>query len=121
MGKLKTRMCPLLDDYTIFVRECAVYPEARSGSISELMYLGLGLAGEVGETIEVIKKVYRDNPMGWTDARREKIILELGDAMWYMTRLIDSLGLDYADIIGNNVAKLTQRMVDGTVKDESKR
>ena len=50
-------------------------------------YLRLGIRGEAGEVCDKIKKLIRDD--GWTpgqpvpEARREAIILELGDVAWY--------------------------------------
>jgi len=46
-------------------------------------YLGLGLIGETGEVAEHVKKCLRDDEGRLTDERREKLIKELGDVLWY--------------------------------------
>ena len=101
-----------LDDYRTFTRTTAVYPEAVSGAVPELMYLALGLAGEAGEVANQIKKIYRD---GDGAPRREKIASELGDVFWYLIRLADSLGLNPEEILQANVEKLSGRKTRGTL------
>jgi hypothetical protein len=51
----------------------AVYPEAGTGSVTELCYIALGLAGEVGEAVEIAD-------------HKELVKAELLDALWYVAR-----------------------------------
>ena len=46
--------------------------------------LKLGLMEEAGEVCGVYKKMYRDNNGQWDDARKEKLLKELGDVTWYI-------------------------------------
>jgi NTP pyrophosphatase (non-canonical NTP hydrolase) len=48
--------------------------------------LALGLAGEVGEVVEHIKKALRDDAGVITGNRRAALTTELGDALWYLAR-----------------------------------
>ena len=101
-----------LEEYCAFTRTTAVYPEAVSGAVPELMYLALGLSGEAGEVANQIKKIYRD---GDTESRREKIASELGDVFWYWVRLTDSLGFTPEQVLRANREKLSGRKERGTL------
>ena len=47
----------------------------------DFFYTALALAGEVGELLNKIKKIARDN----IQIEREEIISELGDILWYLS------------------------------------
>lgn len=49
-------------EYQAETVKTAIYPAAGTNSCEELMYLGLGLAGEAGEVASKISKLYRDMP-----------------------------------------------------------
>ena len=72
----------------------------------------LGLAGEVGEVIEIWKK-HRYHNKAIVELDRLKMIGELGDVLWYLTAFAASLGIDLATISRNNIEKLKQRYPDG--------
>lgn len=74
------------------------------------MYYVLGILGESGELAEKVKKLYRDHGGKLTPELKKNIELELGDVLWYITRLADVLGIDLADVASSNVAKLQSRM-----------
>ena len=57
----------------------------------DLKYMGLGLGGEVGEILNEIKKLERDDNNTLTEERRKKIILEMGDMMWYFQGICNRL------------------------------
>ena len=100
-----------LNDYAKFTRSTAVYPDAETGNVAELMYLALGLAGETGEVCNKIKKVYRDGaPMS------DDIAGELGDCLWYWARLCDAMGVDPQAVLEDNIDKLTSRKARGTLQ-----
>lgn len=75
------------------------------------LYATLGLAGETGEFVELIKKWAR-NP---TNSRppQEKLKSELGDVIWYVTRLCNQLGLTLAEVIEYNRSKIDRRNIYG--------
>lgn len=101
-----------LNEYRNFTRTTAIYPEAGTGAVHELMYLSLGLAGEAGEVANNVKKLYRD---GDDAARREKLKTEIGDVLWYLVRLCDALALDPEDVVRANAAKLASRQDRGVL------
>ena len=105
-----------LEQYRQFTRDCAIYPDGLTRNMYEGMYLSLGLCGEAGEAAEVIKKAYRNGQQFLDISDREKLIEELGDALWYLTRLADFIGVPISEIIQINIGKLEQRMATDTVK-----
>ena len=69
----------------------------------------LGLSGEAGEVTDHIKKiVFHDH-----DIDRAALINELGDVMWYVSYLLDTLDLEMDDVLEANIAKLRARYPDG--------
>lgn len=90
------------------------------GSFTELgvkaINYALGLAGESGEVCDELKKVlFHDKPLN------EKTILkECGDVLWYLTRLLVSLGYSLEDCMELNVNKLRSRYPEGFDKAEQK-
>jgi len=104
----KDRRCEQFDlsAYQEFTRTTAIYPGTGQHELPALTYCTLGLAGEAGEVANKVKKLIRD---GNTPERREAIADELGDVLWYWTRLVDEMGLDPAKIIRQNMAKLRTR------------
>jgi len=72
----------------------------------DLKYMGLGLGGEVGEVLNEVKKLERDDLDILTDDRRNKIILELGDVLWYFQGICQKLGCTIEEIMRLNMVKL---------------
>lgn len=88
------------------VKETAQYDSEKYAVI----YPALGLAGETGEAVDIIKKTirYGDNPKNL--GKREKDMkLELGDVMWYWCNLVIDLGFDPEDLFNLNYIKLHER------------
>jgi len=101
-----------INEYKEKIREFAIYPAARSGTLQELMYLGLGL-GEAGEIQGKIKKLFRD---GDTIDKRIALRKEIGDTLWYLTRLCDVLNFDPEDVMQENYNKLMDRKERGVLR-----
>jgi len=72
-------------------------------------YYMLALAGEVGEACNDFKKVLRDDFGIMSEASRAKILLELGDSLWYIARLSNHLGSNLDEIALDNLIKLKIR------------
>jgi NTP pyrophosphatase (non-canonical NTP hydrolase) len=77
---------------------------AKPGT-NELAVMALGLAGEAGETVELIKKELRgDGPLN-----REKLLLELGDVLHYLCRIASQYDIAIEDVMAANVTKIESR------------
>ncbi len=87
--------------------------DREGANIERLLTSGVGLAAESGEFLEIIKKmVFQGKP--WTDDNREHLIIELGDAMWYVAQACMALEVDFDEVIERNVKKLEKRYPDGS-------
>ena len=69
----------------------------------------LGLCGEAGEVAEKFKKIFRDKNGVVSKEDCDKIIKELGDALWYLAVISDHLGVKFDKIAKNNIDKLANR------------
>ena len=73
------------------------------------LYYILGIGGETGELLEHVKKHFRDDYGEMSKERRDNIIGEAGDIMWYIARLCSHLGIDFEEVFLKNCDKLARR------------
>ena len=92
-------------EYQTESRKTAIYPNKDNNFI----YPTLGLAGEAGEVAEKIKKVLRDGNGVVSEEKKEEIIKELGDVMWYVANLSTELKISLEDVVSKNIEKLQSR------------
>jgi NTP pyrophosphatase (non-canonical NTP hydrolase) len=81
-------------------------PAKEKGNI---VYHGLALAGEAGELANEVKKFIRDDKMELTEERRQKMILEAGDVLWYLQGFARQIGTNLDEIAFANINKLSKR------------
>lgn len=94
-----------LDAYQRLALKTAVYP----GRGSNLEYPILGLIEEVGEIAGQLKRVQRDDGGALTETRRQKMLAECGDALWYLAALSFELRLPLRQLAGSqNFQPLTK-------------
>lgn len=75
----------------------------------ELSNVGLGLAGEAGEVVDMIKKhLYHGHPLD-----REAFIKELGDLAWYLALACTVIGEPMEKVLQANIDKLLKRYPEG--------
>lgn len=60
---------------------------ATFGNKMENEYLALGLSGEVGEVLNKLKKVIRDDDGQLMEDAARHIALEVGDVLWYVVTI----------------------------------
>ena len=110
------------DEYQKFTATVAQYPrtvaELNPDTNVGLLYIALGLCGEVGELANKIKKVLRDDNGVLTDEKREFLKKESGDALWYWARLCEEIGVTCNTVAVDNVEKLTDRKERGVLKGD---
>ena len=69
----------------------------------------MGLNGEAGECIDILKKhLFQEHKLD-----KEHLAEELGDVMWYVAVSAEALGYKLSDIVKMNVVKLINRYPDG--------
>lgn len=77
--------------------------------VGGIMNACLGLAGEVGELNDMIKKwVFHEKELDETHLKKE-----LGDVMWYVAMMCQSMGWELDDVLQMNIDKLVARYPDG--------
>lgn len=122
-----------LNTFQRIATKSAVYP--GQGSPLGLAYVALKLNGEAGEFAEHVGKAMRDDEYGpsarphnrqsssgikrWTEygmrseelhgLRRELIIKEIGDVLWYLSAACNELGISLSDAATANLEKLCDR------------
>jgi NTP pyrophosphatase (non-canonical NTP hydrolase) len=103
-----------MKDFNIYqtkALETAIYPDQGKN----IIYPALGLTGEAGEVSELIKKMIRDDGGVLTEPRREKLLKELGDVLWYVAVVAHEAGLMLGDVAQVNLDKLSRRKEEGKI------
>lgn len=100
------------DDYEQAALKTAIYP--GTGYATGLMYVALKMNGEAGEFAEHVGKAMRDESFGvfalrLEDSRRDLLIKEVGDVLWYLAAAARELGTDLSTIAQTNIDKLRDR------------
>lgn len=81
----------------------------------QLMNSCLGLAGEVGEYTDIIKKLeFQDHPLDINDIEKE-----IGDILWYVALACYVWDFNMNDVMENNIKKLKKRYPDGFKSSQS--
>ena len=69
----------------------------------------MGLCGEAGEAIDIVKKHLAQGH----ELDRDKLIGELGDIAWYLAETATVLEVDLEDVLARNIEKLKRRYPEG--------
>ena len=69
----------------------------------------MGLCGESGEVIDLLKKHLSQGH----DLNREKMIEEIGDVAWYIAEIAYALNVDLETVFTKNIEKLNKRYPEG--------
>lgn len=112
-----------LDEYQRIATKTAIYPGA--GTPLGLIYVALKGAGEAGEFAEHTGKAMRDdglvddfnvhasNNRELTPERRDSLIKEVGDQLWYLSAKCNELGIKLSEAALINLQKLQSRSERG--------
>ena len=77
--------------------------------IGDLLMGCLGLAGESGELLDLIKKwIFHEKTLDEDHAKKE-----LGDVLWYVAEIAHSFGWNLDEIMQMNIDKLKARYPEG--------
>lgn len=122
---------PSLDQYQHIALKSAIYP--GKGTALGLMYVSLKGCGEAGEFAEHVGKAMRDDEFArglhvhldgsvsreltaMHRDRREKLIKEVGDQLWYLAAKCHELGITLGYAAGVNLEKLCDRADRGVLQ-----
>lgn len=88
----------------------------KNPRIADYLLEGLmGLNGEAGEAIELVKKfMFQGHELDY-----EKLTEELGDALWYIAEAAYAIGVPLDIIARDNLKKLDKRYPKGFSEDDS--
>lgn len=75
----------------------------------------MGLCGEAGEAIDIVKKHLAHGH----DLNRGHLIEELGDIAWYLAEAADALDVNLEEVLILNIEKLKRRYPEGFDKQRS--
>ena len=100
-----------IDAYGDFTVEMWMADPSAELDERQLAIMALGLPGEVGEVIELLKKRLRDGTFD-----RENLCKELGDVAYYWARLCRAFGLQPSEVLAANIEKLESRRARGTMR-----
>lgn len=116
-----------LDEYQRLATRSAIYP--GQGTPLGLAYVALKMNGEAGEFAEHVGKAMRDDDlMNNSDGvftvdyaelkpeRRELLIKEIGDVLWYLSAACNELGISLSDAAATNLRKLADRSERGKLQ-----
>lgn len=99
-------------------QEACLRTEPPAAKISETTRLEnglMGLNGEAGEAIDILKKfLFQGHELD-----KKHLARELGDVAWYLAVTADALGYYLEDIFQMNIDKLKARYPDGFDQERS--
>ena len=93
------------EEYQKEARKTEVYPKG----LNDWIYTSMALGGEVGEILNKLKKVIRDENSEISEEKREDLSYEIGDVLWYIAAFCTALNLNFDDIARKNLDKLKSR------------
>ena len=103
-------MQPIMDFPTYQEEAMKTVPDNLTSSeiVDNAVY---GLIGEVGELVDIVKKVkFQGHPLD--EETRIHCLLEVGDILWYATEMVYGLGYDLNKAALMNINKLRARYGD---------
>jgi len=110
-GDTMTRSKKELDkvDYSEFVDKLIKHPETFSPSYLDMLHAAVGLAGESGEILEILKKaIWQGHVLDYA-----RLFKELGDVLFYFQALCNEIGTTPSNVRYGNIDKLLDRYPDG--------
>jgi len=91
--------------------------------LTHLLTFALGMIGELGETVDLIKKVlFQSKPM--SPELKSRVVGECQDCFWYLAQFCIAMDLDFEDLMQGNFEKLSARYPEGhfsTERSENRR
>ena len=77
----------------------------------------MGLCGEAGEAIDIVKKHLAQGH----ELHKDKLVEELGDVAWYLAETATALDVTLEEVFSQNIEKLKKRYPEGFQVEKSVR
>ena len=102
------------DSYQDAARESSWHPhgDTTGHEMEDAAFYALALCGETGEIANRIKKVLRGDVALYDPDVIDGIVDEAGDALWYLARLADTIGISLSTVAALNIAKIRTRKLE---------
>ena len=79
-----------------------------------VLHMAIGISGESGELLDAVKKhVIYQKPLDVENVKEE-----LGDLLFYISNLMQSVGLSFAEVLQHNIDKLSVRYASGKYSNQ---
>lgn len=91
-------------DYDIVAKRLA-----ENTKLLRLLHAGIGMSGETGEILDILKKGMAYGK----EIDRTHLKEEVGDVLWYMAIMLDELGVSFEEVMLKNAEKLRKRYPTG--------
>jgi len=93
-----------------YIKKAKKYQKTpKRKKLDRLTYLTLGYAGEGGEVADEIKKAWRNKSGRITKARRNKILIEMGDVLNITFRMMKELDCTMEELLDIHLEKLKNK------------
>jgi NTP pyrophosphatase (non-canonical NTP hydrolase) len=86
--------------------------DAAGVKLPQLLTFTLGMIGELGETVDLLKKCIFQGKE-YTSEVEKKLLLEAGDVCFYMVQFCVAMGVNFEDLMQLNYEKLSARYPEG--------
>lgn len=90
-------------------------PKKYNSAINRLLNGVMGLNGEAGEVIDLVKKALFQGH----ELKKEDMIQELGDVLWYIALCCETIDVSMEEVANANIVKLVKRYPDGFSNKDS--
>jgi NTP pyrophosphatase (non-canonical NTP hydrolase) len=101
------------NEYQQVANKTALHKEQYAADY--FIYLTLAVNGEAGELAEKVKKIWREKNKQVSPEDREEIKKEMGDVLWYLGQLSETLGFTLEDVAQTNLQKVSSRLERGAL------
>jgi len=79
------------------------------GNEQVLTNCALGLAGETGQVVELVKRY----TFHGQDMDHDALVKEMGDVLWYLSQVAQWADIDFDEIAQDNIQRLNDRYPNG--------
>lgn len=102
MGKLKRHLKEVINPAWNFAGRLKTPQDHQMNAL-------VGLASEAGETLDIGKKMWFHTEKDFETTHRKKLVLELGDILYYFLKVLDVFGITIDEVLEGNRLKLESR------------
>lgn len=86
--------------------------ESEGVDLPHLLTFSLGMIGELGETVDLLKKCVLQGKQ-YTPDIEKKLLSEVGDLCFYMAQFCIAMNVNFEDLMRMNFEKLSARYPEG--------